>query len=50
MKEAVAPENSEREEETGLSWPRTWRGIYFLVLGSFALWVGLLILLTDAFG
>ncbi len=50
MKEPVAPDTPERDEETGLSWPRAWRGVYFLVLGSFALWVALLILLTETFG
>jgi len=34
---------------SGLPWPRTWRGVYLLVLGSFALWVGLLTLLTRMF-
>jgi hypothetical protein len=34
---------------TGLPWPRTWRGVYLLVLGSFVAWVGLLTLLTRWF-
>jgi hypothetical protein len=50
MKEPAAPDRPERDEETGLSWPRTWRGVYLLVLGSFILWVALLIALTNAYG
>ena len=35
-----------KEEATGLPWLRTWRGVYLLVLGSFVLWVVLLLALT----
>jgi len=37
------------DEETGLPWPRTWRPVYLLVIGSLALWVGLLTALTLRF-
>ena len=38
---------SNREAEaTGLPWPRTWRGVYVLVLVCFCFWLGTLILLT----
>jgi hypothetical protein len=48
----VAPAETSSEAEdnsTGLPWPHTWRGVYLLVLGSFILWVGLLIALTRYF-
>jgi len=34
---------------TGLPGFRTWRAVYVAVLGFFALWVGLLALLTEKF-
>jgi hypothetical protein len=34
---------------TGLPWLPTWRGLYWLVLGSFVLWVGLLFALSVVF-
>lgn len=34
---------------TGLPWMRTWRGVYLFVLGSFILWVGLLMWLCRFF-
>ncbi|MBU6453246.1 MAG: hypothetical protein KGS72_15795 [Cyanobacteria bacterium REEB67] len=34
-------------ESTGLPWPKTWRGTYVFVLCSFALWLVLLIALTE---
>ena len=41
---------NEREAElTGLPWPKTWKGAYFLVIGSFILWLLLLIALTESF-
>lgn len=50
MNPARAPEPRPVEnEDTGLPWPRTWRGLYLLVVSSFALWVALLITLTRAF-
>jgi len=36
-------------EPTGLPWPQTWRGVYLLVIASFAVWVALLLALTRAF-
>jgi hypothetical protein len=48
MKKLSATDPSAREsEETGLPWPRTWKGVYLLVVGSFVLWVALLIALTN---
>jgi len=45
-----APEPSAREVEgPGLPGLRTWKGVYLLVLGSFVLWVALLIVLTETF-
>jgi hypothetical protein len=37
------------EEPTGLPWPRTWPGVYWVVAGSFVLYVLLLALLTARF-
>lgn len=34
-------------EETGLPWPRTWKGAYIAVIASFILWLALLIALTE---
>jgi hypothetical protein len=36
-------------EGTGLPLFRTWNGVYLFVLGSFVLWVALLIALTKMF-
>ncbi|HWY31024.1 MAG TPA: hypothetical protein VNX46_09730 [Candidatus Acidoferrum sp.] len=50
MKPSEATEPSARESETtGLPWPRTWPGVYLLVLASFILWIALLVALTDFF-
>jgi hypothetical protein len=50
MKHDSATEPSAREsEETGLPWPRTWRGVYYFVLASFVVWVALLLALTRVF-
>ena len=38
--------NAPDDESTGLPGFRTWRGVYIFVLGVFALWVGLLAVLT----
>jgi hypothetical protein len=32
---------------TGLPWPKTWKGAYILVLGTFTLWLVLLTALTE---
>lgn len=37
------------DEATGLPWPRTWPGVYLVVLGSFVVWVALLVALGRAF-
>jgi hypothetical protein len=50
MKNSNATEPSAREtEETGLPWPRTWKGVYLFVIGSFILWIALLVALTNFF-
>ena len=36
-------------EMTGLPWPKTWKGAYLLVIGSFIFWLLLLIILTESF-
>jgi hypothetical protein len=36
-------------EEPGLPGLCTWKGVYLFVLGSFVLWVALLIALTEVF-
>jgi hypothetical protein len=35
--------------QSGLPLFRSWQSVYLLVLGSFAVWVGLLILLTELY-
>ena len=37
------------DEATGLPWPRTWPGVYLVVLGSFVTWVVLLVALEMVF-
>ena len=37
------------EEPPGLPGFRTWRGVYGVVLGIYALWIALLALLTEKF-
>ena len=37
------------DEATGLPGIRTWRTVYWVVLGIFALWVGLLTVLTETY-
>jgi hypothetical protein len=32
----------DQDDATGLPWPRTWRGVYLLVLGCFVVVVGAL--------
>ena len=36
-------------ETTGLPWPTTWKGAYLFVIGSFILWLILLVALTRSF-
>jgi hypothetical protein len=45
----IHPNPQGENQETGLPWLRTWRGIYLLVLGSFLLWVALLYTLSVSF-
>jgi len=40
------PSHTQLVEPTGMPWPRTWPGVYWLVAGSFVLYVVLLALLT----
>lgn len=47
MKPADKPEPE--GQGTGLPWPRSWRGVYWFVTGTFILWVGLLWLLLRTF-
>ncbi len=37
------------DEATGVPCLRSWRSVYFVVFGSFLVWVGLLALLTRMF-
>ena len=43
--ESVEPEG----EETGLPWLHTWKGVYLVVIIHFAIWIALLVALTDFF-
>ena len=43
--ESVDPEG----DETGLPWLRTWNRVYLLVIIHFALWIAVLVVLTDLF-
>ncbi|MBV9876886.1 MAG: hypothetical protein JO025_19315 [Verrucomicrobia bacterium] len=43
--EVIAPEAN----ETGLPWLRTWNHVYVVVIIHFAIWVALLVALTDFF-
>jgi hypothetical protein len=50
MKPPATKEPAAREtEETGLPFFRSWKSVYLFVLGSFFLWVTLLIALTEFF-
>jgi hypothetical protein len=50
MKRLPVPEPIEAEtDETGLPWLRTWRSVYLLVILHFAIWIGLLVVLTHFF-
>jgi len=45
-----SPERPEREAgDPGLPGLHTWKGVYLFVLGTFVLWVALLIALTEIF-
>ena len=43
--ESVEPET----DETGLPWLRTWASVYMIVIIHFAVWVALLVALTNFF-
>jgi hypothetical protein len=50
MKRPAAAETSAPESEgTGLPFFRSWKSVYLFVLGSFVLWLALLIALTEIF-
>ena len=42
-------DNPPSDESTGLPGLRSWRAVYCVVLGIFALWVGLLTVLTELY-
>jgi len=42
-------ESVEPEAETGLPWLRTWNQVYLVVIIHFAIWIVLLVALTDFF-
>jgi hypothetical protein len=46
---ASEPEGVNDHEATGLRWLPTWRGVYLFVLGSFIVWILLLVALTGMF-
>ncbi|MFI5259681.1 MAG: hypothetical protein ACHQ01_08750 [Candidatus Limnocylindrales bacterium] len=37
------------DESTGLPWPRTWPGVYLVVMGCLVTWVALLVVLERVF-
>ncbi len=37
------------EDSPGLPWPRTWPGVYLVVMGFFVTWVTLLVVLERVF-
>ena len=43
------PEDQPRDEATGLPWPRTWPGVYGVVMICFVAWVVLLVVLERSF-
>ena len=47
--ERSGQESGSESAATGLPWPRTWKGAYLFVIGSFILWLALLIALTELF-
>jgi hypothetical protein len=50
MKPPAATEPSAcKSEETGLPFFRSWKSVYLFVLGSFVLWIALLVALTKYF-
>ena len=45
----TGPVGERLDESTGLPWFRTWRGVYWFVLGCFVLYVVLLTIFSVAF-
>ena len=43
------PAAEPHDESTGLPWPRTWPGVYALVMICFVAWVVLLVVLERSF-
>lgn len=48
-KGALGATRSTDDQSSGLPWPGTWRGVYWLVFTVFALWVGLLTWFTFSY-
>lgn len=46
---ASRPPDPPDDADTGLPAPRTWRGVYAVVLGIFVAWVALLTWLTERY-
>jgi hypothetical protein len=40
---------SDKDKDTGLPWPRSWRGVYLFVVVVFVVWVSLLTAFMRAF-
>jgi hypothetical protein len=43
----VPDETAAESDTTGLPWPKTWNGAYLFVIGTFLLWLVLLIALGE---
>ncbi len=43
------PADEPQDGETGLPWPRTWPGVYAIVLICFVLWLVLLVVLERSY-
>jgi len=43
------PADEPQDESTGLPWPRTWPGVYAVVMICFVAWVVLLVVLERSF-
>ena len=43
------PADEPQDESTGLPWPRTWPGVYAVVMSCFVAWVVLLVVLERSF-
>ena len=44
-----APADEPPDGKTGLPWPRTWPGVYAVVVVCFIMWVVLLVMLERSF-